>query len=308
MIEAREYDGRVIKSFGKRFIVATPDGTFDCDLRGRFRLKMRDTVTPVAVGDQVSILVEQPPYGVIETIHPRRNKISRPDILHPDREQIIVANCDQLIVVGSIAQPRLKIGAIDRFLLVAEKNEIDGVVVINKTDLGRTAPLQRAIETYKSAGYPVVAVSALSRDGIDRLREIVQLKTSMFCGHSGVGKSSLLNALQPGLTVETGEVSEATGKGTHTTTTVELHPLTFGGFIVDTPGIRVIGLWDLTAEELPELYPEFRKQTGNCRFRNCMHIGEPGCIITAAVAKGEIPRERYDGYLRIRETLLPGGR
>lgn len=303
MTDAREYDGRVIKSFGKRFIVSTSDGTFDCDLRGRFRLTMGDSVTPVAVGDHVSILVEQPPYGVIESVHPRRNKISRPDIINPEREQVIVANCDQLIVVGSVAKPRLKLGAIDRFLLVAEKNGMDGVVVINKTDLGHADALNRAIDIYRTAGYPVVATSAVTRDGISALRDIVQLKTSMFCGHSGVGKSSLLNTVQPGLTVETGEVSEATGKGTHTTTTVELHPLSFGGYVVDTPGIRVIGLWGLTAEDLPELYPEFRSRLADCRFRNCMHIGEPDCAITAAVESGEVARERYDGYLRIRETL-----
>ena len=304
MIDAREYNGRVIKSFGKRFIVSTSDGTFDCDLRGKFRLKSRKTVTPVAVGDQVSILVETPPYGVIESLHPRRNKISRPDIMHPDREQVIVANCDQLIVVGSIAQPRLKLGAIDRFLLVAEKNDMAGVVVINKVDLGHESNLQRAVEIYKSAGYPVVTASAVAKGGVDQLREIVQLKTSLFCGHSGVGKSSLLNALQPGLTIATGEVSESTGKGIHTTTAAELHPLNFGGFIVDTPGIRVIGLWDLTAEQLPDLYPEFRAREDECKFRNCMHLGEPDCAVLALLQNGKIARERYDGYLRIRETLI----
>ncbi|MBD3299323.1 MAG: ribosome small subunit-dependent GTPase A [candidate division Zixibacteria bacterium] len=303
MDTARQYDGRVIKSFGKRFIVQTSDGTFDCELRGRFRLTSEDTVNPVAVGDRVAIAVETPPYGVIEEIHERRNKLSRPEVIKPFREQILVANCDQLIVVGSVTKPKLKLGAIDRFLLGAENNGMQGVVVVNKVDLGYEKQMTRARDAYTMAGYPCIATSADSGEGIDELRELVKLKTSMFCGHSGVGKSSLVNALQPGLHVETGEISESTGKGTHTTTTIELHPLDFGGYIVDTPGLRVIGIWDLTQEDLPDLYPEFRSRADDCKFRNCMHIGEPDCAVREAVEAGEINRERYDGYLRIRDTL-----
>jgi len=299
----RQYDGRVVKSFGKRFIVQTADGTFDCDLRGRFRLTSEETITPVAVGDRVSIRVDTPPYGVIEEVYERRNKLSRPEVIKPFREQILVANCDQLVIVASVAKPRLKLGAIDRFLLGAENNGMDGVVVVNKSDLGHAEVRDRALEIYRAAGYRAVATSAETGEGIDALKSLVRLKTSMFCGHSGVGKSSLLNTLQPGLKVETGEVSEATGKGTHTTTTVELHPLDFGGYIVDSPGIRVIGIWDLCQEDLPTLYPEFRARMDACRFRNCMHIGEPGCAILEAMHEGAIARERYDGYLRIRESM-----
>jgi ribosome biogenesis GTPase len=306
MPDPLEYQGRVIKSFGKRFIVATPNGTFDCELRGRFRLSTDESLTPVAVGDRVSILVENPPYGVIEKVEPRRSKLSRPDVYKTGREQIIVANCDQLIVVSSVAQPRLKTGAVDRLLLVAERNGMDGVVVINKTDLRKNDAVEQARQAYELAGYPVLLTSATENQGIDALRDVVRFKTSIVCGHSGVGKSSLINALQPGLKVATSEVSEATGKGTHTTTTVELHPLDIGGYIADTPGLKVIGLWDLSADELPEMYPEFRPYSVHCRFRNCMHIGEPGCAVTEALNAGRIARERYEGYLRIRESLTRG--
>ncbi len=303
MGEAREYDGRVIKCFGRRFVVFTREGTFDCDLRGRFRLGMGKTVTPVAVGDRVTITVEAPPYGVIETLHPRTNKLSRPDILHPDREQVIVANCDQLIVVSSVAHPRLKTGAIDRFLLTAEKNGLRGVVVINKADLATGDTHQHVAFIYESVGYPVVLTSVKTREGLDTLREIVRFKTSIFAGHSGVGKSSLLNALQPGLAIAVGEVSESTDRGIHTTTTVALHPLDFGGYIVDTPGQRVIGLWDVAPDELPGLFREFVPLRDHCRFRRCMHIGEPDCAVKLAVTEGRITTERYDSYLRIRQSL-----
>jgi ribosome biogenesis GTPase / thiamine phosphate phosphatase len=304
MSELREYDGRVIKSFGRRFVVSTLDGTFDCELRGRFRSGGSRATAPVVAGDRVTISVEQPPYGTIETLLPRQNKISRPDVAHPGREQIIVANCDQLVVVTSVAQPKIKPRAIDRFLMSAERNAMDGVVVINKIDLATTDTHERVAKIYELIGYRVVLTSIVAGLGIDRLREIVQLKTSLFVGHSGVGKSSLLNALQPGLALATGAISDATGLGVHTTITVELHPLEFGGYIVDTPGLRVISLWEATIEELPDLFREFVPHQGQCRFRQCMHIGEPGCKVIEAVGKGDIAPERYESYRRIRQSLI----
>jgi ribosome biogenesis GTPase len=303
MAEERTLSGRVIRSFGNRFIVLTAEGTYDCSLRGKFRLSDTKILNPVAVGDRVLITVEDSPYGVIEEVEPRKNKLSRPDVLKPDWEQIVVANCDQLVVVASVARPKLKYGTIDRFLLAGEKAGLECAVVLTKIDLAKPGAYERVLEVYRMAGYPIIATCALSGQGIEELRRLTQLRTSIFAGHSGVGKSSLLNALEPGLGIKTREVSESTNKGTHTTTHIELHPLTYGGFIADTPGIRAIGLWQVTPVDLPHLYPEFRPHLGHCRFNNCLHIGEPGCPVKEAVDKGEIAPERYDGYLRIRTTL-----
>lgn len=299
-------EGRVIKSFGNRFIVQTEMGTLDCGLRGRMRLDESHTGTPVAVGDNVVVALEEAPHGVIESVLPRRNRLSRPDVHNPDCEQILVANCDQLVVVAAVAKPRLKHGAIDRFLLCGEKAGLRCLVVLNKIDLAPADDFEPTRQVYANAGYPVLLTSALEGLGLDGLKSAVQSKTSIFAGHSGVGKSSLLNALQPGLKLRTREVSYATARGTHTTTRIELHPLDFGGFIADTPGLRAIGLWQLAPEELPHLYPEFTSHLGTCRFDNCCHVAEPGCGVKEAVGRGTISPERYEGYLRIRESLQDG--
>lgn len=303
MSEEQSLDGRVIKSFGNRFIVLTAQGTYDCSLRGKFRLGDQKSINPVAVGDRVSITVEDTPYGVIDSIHERKNKLSRPDVIRPDWEQILVANCDQLIVVASIVHPKLKFGTIDRFLVAGEAAGLDCAVVLTKLDLAKPGSIIRVLEVYRTAGYPVIETCALDGRGIDALREHVRLKTSIFAGHSGVGKSSLLNALEPGLGIRTQDVSEATDRGQHTTTHIELHPLTFGGYVADTPGIRSIGLWKVTPDDLPYLYRDFRPYLGQCRFGNCLHIGEPNCRVKQAVDEGAIASERYECYLRIRNTL-----
>lgn len=303
MPEERSLDGRVIKSFGNRFIVITAEGTFDCSLRGKFRLSELKELSPVAVGDRVSIALEEPPYGVIEKVYERKNKLSRPDIHKPEWEQIIVTNCDQLIVVASVSRPKLKYGTIDRFLVAGEAAGLDCAIALTKTDLATPGSYDRVVEVYRTAGYTVIPTSVLDGNGINDLRKCVQLKTSIFSGHSGVGKSSLLNALEPGLGLRTKIVSESTDRGQHTTTYVELHPLSFGGYIADTPGIRAIGLWKVTPEDMPHLYREFRPYLGRCRFHNCLHIGEPNCRIKQAVEEGAIAPERYDGYARIRNTL-----
>jgi ribosome biogenesis GTPase len=303
MSEERSLDGRVIKSFGNRFIVLTAEGTFDCSMRGKFRLSELKESSPVAVGDRVTINVEEPPYGVIAEVHERKTKLSRPDVLKAEWEQILVTNCDQLIVVASVTRPKLKFGTIDRFLIAGEAAGLDCAVALTKIDLAKPGSYDRVLEVYRAAGYKIIPTSAVDGRGIDELREFVKLKTSIFSGHSGVGKSSLLNALEPGLGIRTQEISEATDKGQHTTTHIELHPLSFGGYIADTPGIRSIGLWKVTPEDMPYLYREFRPYLGQCRFGNCLHIGEPNCRVKQAVEEGAIAPERYDGYLRIRNTL-----
>jgi len=304
MERSRVLEGRVIKSFGNRFVVATAAGMLDCGLRGRLRLGDAKTHTPVAVGDRVEIALGDSADGVIEAVLPRANKLSRPDVLKPEWEQVLIANCDQLVAVAALARPRFKYGAVDRLLVVAEKAGLPGAVVLNKTDLVEPHACERARAVYARAGYAVILTSALDGRGLPELRGLVQGKTSIFAGHSGVGKSALLNALEPGLGLRTREVSRATDRGTHTTTNIELHPLSCGGYIADMPGIRAIGLWNLAVEELPLLYRDFRPFLGNCRFDNCFHDGEPGCAVKEAVAQRAIDQERYDGYLRIRRSLL----
>jgi len=181
---------------------------------------------------------------------------------------------------------------------------MDGCVCINKIDLASPDKYERALEIYRDAGYKVLACSAKTGAGIDQVRDAVRLRVSLFAGHSGVGKSTIINSLQPGLTIKTAEISAATGKGVHTTAAVQLHPLSFGGFIADSPGLREVGLWEIEPAQLDKLYPDLADYLGRCRFRNCVHVGEPGCAVKEAVAIGELAPERYEGYVRIYKSLL----
>ncbi len=295
--------GRVLRSYGNRYIVRTADGSYDCRLRGKFRLSTKKQTPPVAVGDRVTISIEQSPYGVIEEIAERETKISRPDVTNPDVEHVIVANVDQLVIINAVRRPHYKLGAIDRFLLAAERNGLTACVCLNKIDLARDTRYRDVIKMYRAIGYRAVACSAKTGEGLEEFKAVLQLRTSILAGHSGVGKSSLINAIQPGLEIATAEISDATGKGVHTTTTIELHPLDFGGYVADTPGLREIGLWDIRPEDLADLYPEMRERAGLCRFRNCAHIGEPDCAIKLAVDEKDIAPERYDTYVRIYRSL-----
>jgi ribosome biogenesis GTPase len=295
--------GRVLQAFGKRFIVQAADGTFDCGIRGVFRLAGKGQSSPVVVGDRVEFVIEQPPYGTITGVAERKTRLSRPAVENPEFEQVIVANVDQLVVVAAADKPRLKLGVIDRFLLAAERSGMSGCVCINKIDLDPLKKYYRAAAVYRAAGYSVIGCSALTGEGLEKIREIMQYRVSLFAGHSGVGKSTIINALQPGLEIKTAEISSATGKGVHTTTAVRLHPLGFGGYVADSPGLREIGLWEIKPGELAGLYPEMRELGGRCRFRNCVHIGEPGCAVKDAVARGELATERYEGYVRIYDSL-----
>jgi len=302
MPEENVKTGRVLQAFGNRFIVQAADGTYDCGIRGVFRLSPKQT-SPVVVGDRVEFSVEQQTFGTIIDVAQRMTKLSRPNVENPESEQIIIANIEQLVVVASVDKPRLRLGAIDRFLLAAERAGMTGCVCINKTDLDPAEKYHDTVRVYRSAGYAVVACSALTGRGMEDVRGILQDRVSLFAGHSGVGKSTIINVLQPGLQIKTAEISLATGKGVHTTTAVQLHPLDMGGYIADSPGLREVGLWEIKPTELAGLYPEMRGFLGQCRFRNCAHIGEPGCAIKEAVAAGRMTPERYEGYIRIYNSL-----
>jgi ribosome biogenesis GTPase len=214
-------------------------------------------------------------------------------------EQVIAANVDQMVIVVSVAHPKFKQHLIDRFTVAAIKGGLKPAIVINKIDLSHKVDLRRIGEIYRGLEMPVVRSSCTDGRGIEDLRLVLKDHESILVGHSGVGKSTLLNRVKPGLDLRTREVSEATNKGTHATTAIELYPLDFGGYVVDTPGLKVLGLWDLDQDELETLFPEFKPYLGQCKFARCSHTHEPECAIKQAVTEHEIYSERYESYARI---------
>jgi ribosome biogenesis GTPase len=283
------------------YIQVLADGMeYRCKVTGK--TKRGDAGLPV-VGD----LVEFEPIGlgegVITSVLPRTSRFSRRAAGSRGiwREQVLAANIDQVLVVFAVAEPEPHLRALDRFLVVAEYNEIDALVIANKVDLTGREAAHEAFGIYERAGYPVWYTSAREHDGLDGLREAIAGKISLVAGPSGVGKSSLLNALLPGLDLKTGEISQALNKGRHTTvvgTLMEL-PGPENGFVADTPGLREIGPWDLPPEDLDHCYREFRPFLGGCRYVDCLHRMEDGCAVGAAVERGEIDAARYDSYLRL---------
>lgn len=264
----------------------------------------RTATTAVVIGDHVQVRPLKDDTGVIEEILPRENELVRGAAGGSRFLDVIAANLDQLVTVHALIEPDLNPARLDRFLLIAEAAEIPAVIVLNKEDLVGEQAAEDVAAAYRAIGYPVLVTSATDGWHIDRLREILAGKVSALIGPSGVGKSSLLNRMQPGLRLRTGEVSEATGKGRHTTTTAELLPLTGGGFVADTPGLRELAIREVVPEELEWLFPEFRPYLGQCRFNNCTHREEIECAIHAAVDSGEIEPERYRSYRRVYEDLL----
>lgn len=296
--------GLIIKSTGSWYQVQTPDGQrYEARIKGKFRIKGITTTNPIAVGDQVDFEFEPgSDNAVITHLHPRRNYIIRKSINLSKQAQIIAANLDQAFLVVTLASPRTSLGFIDRFLVTAEAYDIPARLVFNKLDLFSDEGLGILAEyqsVYEKIGYPCYNVSAKEGTNIEQLQELISNKTTLFSGHSGVGKSSLINALLPELSLRTGEVSDWSDKGMHTTTFAEMHQLPGGGFIVDTPGIRELGVIDIEQGELSHFFPEMRERMNQCRFNNCRHINEPGCAIVAAVEAGEIELSRYESYLSI---------
>ncbi len=295
-------DGVIVRNYGLYFDVATPVGQVRATLRGILK-RERVKTNPATVGDRVQLTLttpgSSPPEGVIEQIIPRIRSLSRLARGTDDVEQVILANPDQLIAVFSIQDPEPHPRMIDRFLLIAEAQNLDAAIVINKLDLASDRAASQLANRFKHTGYPVFKTSAVTDEGIDDLREHLTNKISAFAGPSGVGKSSLLNRIVPELNEPTGDISEATGKGRHTTTWTTLFEIGPNTFVADTPGMRQLGLWGVDFERLDELFPEFQPFLGRCRFGDCRHINEPSCAVLAGVESGKIDQDRYMSYRQL---------
>lgn len=294
--------GLIIKSTGSWYTVAGSDGiNYNCKLKGQFRIKGIRTTNPLAAGDHVLFEAQNDSNeGVISEILPRQNYIIRKSINLSKSSHIIAANIDQLYIVASIMLPRTSTGFIDRLLVTAEAYHIPASIVFNKTDIYNTEALEKCSELeqmYTSIGYPVFKVSALTGDNMEILREAFSKKVNLLSGHSGVGKSALINALDSDLSIKTGQISSYHNKGMHTTTFAEMHALTFGGYIIDTPGIKEFGLVNFESKEIAERFPEFRALLDQCKYNNCTHVHEPGCAVKEALATGKIHAERYKNYI-----------
>ncbi len=294
--------GRVLAVRGLINTVADSHGeVFRCATRRLLKTLATDQRHVVVAGDRVMFRPvdhTSPKEGVIERIEPRRGSICRAS---RGRQHIIVTNVDQLLIVASAAEPRLKPSLIDRLIVAAEKGRVKPVVCINKTDLTEPARVQPLVGVYSQMGYQVLLLSAKTGFGMERLRRVLEGKESVLAGQSGVGKSSLLNALDPGLKLRVEAVSSETEKGRHTTTTAQLLPLGFGGWVVDTPGIRQFQLWDVTTEEVPGFFRDIRPYVSMCRFPDCTHTHEQDCAVKDAVADGRIDERRYESYCHIIE-------
>lgn len=285
--------GRVIRVQGLISIVEDESGKMiPCAVRRLLKTLSTDQRHVVAAGDRVYFR-PQGDEGIIERVEPRRGVLSRTS---RGRQHIIVTNVDQIIIIASAAQPDLKPHLIDRFLLTAEKAHILPIICINKIDLIDPAPLQPIVGVFSQMGYEVLQLSAATGFNVDRLAARMAGRESVIAGQSGVGKSSLLNAIDPQLKLRTAEVSAETEKGRHTTTTATLLPLAIGGYVVDTPGIRQFQLWDVSAEEVIGFFRDLRPYVNHCRFPNCTHTHEDQCAIKDAVADGRLDARRYDSY------------
>lgn len=295
--------GLVLKSTGSHYRVRLNDGrVVECVPRGKLRLNEIKTTNPITVGDWVSVELNPKGIGLITAIQERKNYIIRKATNLSREAHIIAANIDQALLVVTITQPETQLAFIDRYLVSAEAYRIPTVIVFNKIDLVDSAiqpVLNSYISIYETIGYVCLQVSAKTGQNLDILKQTLQGKVSLLSGNSGVGKSTLINHIEPGLNLKTAEISNAHLKGRHTTTFSEIFELSFGGFIIDTPGIKSFGLVDIEKDELYHFFPEIFKLSDKCKYYNCTHIHEPDCAVIEAVDKGEIAPSRYLSYLSI---------
>jgi len=299
----------VYKSTGSWYTVKDEAGNWhNARIKGVFKIDDITSTNPVAVGDQVEIETEDKieNTAIITEIKPRQNYINRQSPRSKHQHHIIAANLDQSFLIATLKEPRTSQGFIDRFLVASESYHVQPSIIFNKADIYKKKEQDKFdlwSEMYGNVGYNVYRVSVKENAGIDALLGQVQGKTTLFSGHSGVGKSSLLNAILPNLQIKTQDVSEWSGKGMHTTTFAEMYDLPGGGAIIDNPGMREFGLVDISKQELSHYFPEMRARINDCQFNNCLHINEPGCAVKAAVVEGEITEDRYVSYATILESI-----
>jgi len=297
--------GKVYKSTGSWYVIRTPGGTiWNARLKGLFKLDGITSTNPLAVGDDVDLEVEneEEKTATITAIHDRRNYINRQSPSHRMQHHIVAANIDQSLLVITLKEPRTSQGFIDRWLVTCEAYHVPAVLLFNKCDLYRKKEEERFAawqKMYSDVGYRVVRMSIKTGEGLDQVKELLQDRISLLSGHSGVGKSSFLNALFPSMSLKTQEVSGWSGKGIHTTTFAEMFDLPPSGRVIDTPGMREFGLVDISRPELSGYFPEMRALAGQCQFNNCLHLEEPGCVVKAAVREGSISPDRYISYAAI---------
>jgi len=293
------FTGIVTRNDGPRFWVDHGSSEVPCILRGKIKKEQQRVTSLVAVGDHVTFDLLPDGTGVIDAVLPRRSELSRPGF--HGYVHVIAANIEQLVIVQAAQQPRFKLHLVERFMAIARRGSMEALVVVNKCDLEHEATIASWITPLQKAGVPVILTSAQTGQGLEELRLALQGRTSVFAGQSGVGKSSLVNALYPEAAIRTNAVSAVSNKGRHTTTSSRLYALPGGGYLADTPGIKSLELFDDATDEaaLDDLYPEITDASALCRFRDCRHDREPGCAVKAAVAAGTIRRDRYQNYLRM---------
>jgi ribosome biogenesis GTPase len=300
----------VYKSTGSWYIVKNELGqVFNARIKGKFKIDNITSTNPIAVGDVVNIENEEDIEStVITAIEERRNYINRTSPHNKNQHHIVASNLDQTLLIATIKDPKTSTGFIDRFLITAEAYRVPAIIVFNKIDLLKSKDLEKLEEVkkrYEAIGYKVLSVSIKENKGLDEIKEILNNKTTLLSGHSGVGKSTFINHLFPEYNLRTKDVSDWSGKGMHTTTFAEMFDLKDGGSIIDTPGIRELGLFDMDKRELAHYFPEMRAIMHDCQFNNCVHINEPGCAIKNAVElpHNSISMERYISYLTIFESI-----
>ena len=301
--------GLVYKSTGSWYMVKGEDEhVYQARLKGKFKIKDITSTNPIAVGDEVVFEMEDEAENrtIITELIPRRNYVNRISPANKRQHHIIASNLDQSLLIATIKDPRTSIGFIDRFLVTCEAFHIPAIVVFNKSDLHEeyeTALYEDRKAMYEKVGYKVLLTSVEEKEGLEELKEVLYGKTTLISGHSGVGKSSIINAILEGANIRTMEVSDWSGKGMHTTTFAEMHDMPDGGKIIDTPGMREFAIADISKVELSHYFPEMKMRLNDCQFNNCMHINEPGCAIKQAVVNDEIHEERYVSYCTILDSI-----